>query len=120
MKALLDTNILIDYLKGMNEARDEIARYDQPLMSPISWMEVMVGTTPEDEPLVRGFLAQIQQVSIDASVGEEAVTIRREYGIRLPDAIIWASARVNDALLVSRNTRDFPQDAPGVRVPYVL
>jgi len=42
------------------------------------------------------------------------------YGMRLPDALIWASAQHESALLVSRNTRDFPADAPGVRVPYQL
>ncbi len=37
---------------------------------------------------------------------------------RLPDAIIWATAREASALLVTRNTKDFPADVPGVRVPY--
>ena len=31
---------------------------------------------------------------------------------------IWATAQVHSMLLVSRNTKDFPADAPGVRVPY--
>jgi hypothetical protein len=38
--------------------------------------------------------------------------------MRLPDAIIWASAKSENALLVSRNSKDFPADAPGVRMPY--
>ena len=33
-------------------------------------------------------------------------------------AIVWASARTESALLVTRNTRDFPADEPGVRLPY--
>jgi hypothetical protein len=40
--------------------------------------------------------------------------------MRLPDAIIWASAQKENALLVSRNTKDFPVDAPGIRIPYTL
>jgi predicted nucleic acid-binding protein len=43
----------------------------------------------------------------------------RAFGrLRLPDAVIWASARAESALLVTRDTRDFPGDDPGVRIPY--
>lgn len=32
--------------------------------------------------------------------------------------IIWATAQSESALLITRNTKDFPDDLPGVRVPY--
>lgn len=118
MKALLDTNILIDYLNGVDAARREISLYRQPMISPITWMEVMVGVAEDEEPVVRAFLSRFTQVEIDSDVAETAVAIRREHNIRLPDAIIWASAQRNNALLVTRNSRDFPEDHPGVRVPY--
>ena len=51
-------------------------------------------------------------------VTEQAVALRREHRIRLPDAIIWATARASGALLVTRNTKDFPANDPGIRVPY--
>ncbi len=120
MKALFDTNILIDYLNGIEQARLELRRYDQPLISPISWMEVLVGTNHEDEPLVRRFLARLQPVPIDQAVAEHAITLRKTYRMRLPDAIIWASAKTSGALLVSRNTRDFPASEPDVRIPYSI
>lgn len=118
MKALLDTNILIDYLNGIEAARDEIGRYDTRLISTITWMEVMAGTSESDEATVRAFLSGFQQVPVNGDVAELAVKIRREQRIRLPDAIIWATARSESALLVSRNSKDFPPDAPGVRMPY--
>ena len=118
MKALLDTNILVDYLNGVESARGEMARHDALLISAVSWMEVMVGATEEEEPAVRGFLAGFEQVPVDEAVAETAVILRREHGMRLPDAIIWASAKSREALLVSRNTKDFPADAPDVRAPY--
>jgi predicted nucleic acid-binding protein len=121
MKALLDTNILIDYLNGIEAARQEIRLYDKPLISPITWMEVMVGHRIDDDELkIRAFLDRFRQVEIDAEVAEQAVAIRRHHRIRLPDAIIWASARKEDALLVSRNHKDFPSDDPGIRIPYKL
>ena len=59
-----------------------------------------------------------KKISIDSEIAGIAVTIRRRFKIRLPDAIIWASAQRENALLVSRNTKDFPVDSPGVRAPY--
>ncbi|ORJ55840.1 type II toxin-antitoxin system VapC family toxin [Geothermobacter hydrogeniphilus] len=120
VKALLDTNILIDYLNGIEQAREELDRHDRLLVSVITWMEVMVGATAEEDAPVRAFLSRFEVVSINPEIAERAVEIRRQTGIRLPDAIIWASAQCEDALLVSRNSRDFPPDAPGVRVPYLL
>lgn len=118
VKALLDTNILIDYLNGIDAAHEELGRYETVLISTISWMEVMVGVDEADEAIVRGFLSRFVQVPLTGAVAEKAVAIRRQTRIRLPDAIIWASAKGEDALLVSRNSRDFPVDAPGVRMPY--
>ena len=120
MKALLDTNILIDYLNGIEAAQEEIWRYETPLISTITWMEVMVGVNEGEQQTVRSFLSRFSQIDIDAKVAEIAVSIRREFKIRLPDAIIWASARRENALLVSRNTKDLPVDSPEVRVPYEL
>lgn len=53
-------------------------------------------------------------------MAESAVQIRRAQRIRLPDAIIWATAQVHDATLVTRNTKDFPPSQPGIRLPYTL
>jgi len=120
MKALFDTNILIDYLNGIEAAREEIERYERPLISPITWMEVMVGAQKDEEQPIRGFLQRFSQVPLDTTVAERAVAIRRIQRMRLPDAIIWGSAQSQDALLVTRNTRGFPADAPDVRIPYQL
>nr|VFJ88550.1 MAG: hypothetical protein BECKH772A_GA0070896_1000920 [Candidatus Kentron sp. H]VFJ90580.1 MAG: hypothetical protein BECKH772B_GA0070898_1001020 [Candidatus Kentron sp. H]VFJ96720.1 MAG: hypothetical protein BECKH772C_GA0070978_1000820 [Candidatus Kentron sp. H] len=120
VKALLDTNILIDYLNGEEAAREEIHRYERPMISTITWMEVMAGVEEDERRPVQSFLSRFSQVPIDTNVAEIAVSIRRNHRIRLPDAIIWASAKQQDALLVSRNTKDFPADTPGVRVPYRL
>ncbi|MBK8970931.1 MAG: type II toxin-antitoxin system VapC family toxin [Hahellaceae bacterium] len=120
MKALFDTNILIDYLNGVEKAREELLRYEQRFISPITWMEVMVGVQKENETVVRKFLATFEQVVINQDVAERAVGIRRNNRIRLPDAIIWASAHVKNALLVTRNVKDFPPGEPGVRIPYTV
>lgn len=121
MRALLDTNILVDYLAGIEGAREELGRYPAPSISAITWMEVMVGAADEREAgRLRSFLSGFRLVPIDEAVSEIAVGIRREHRIRLSDAIIWASARRIEGLLVTRNTKDFAADDPGVRVPYSI
>ena len=120
MKALFDTNILIDYLNGIEAARDELGRYEWRLISLVSWMEVMVGAQGGDEPTVRGFLARFRCVGVDAEIAERAVVIRRNLRLKLPDAIVRATAARESALLITRNTKDFGADDPGVHMPYRL
>jgi predicted nucleic acid-binding protein len=120
VKALFDTNILIDYLGGVGAAKKEFARYEYKAISTITWMEVLVGTTTDDEAAIRAWLGSFDVIALDTPIANRAVEIRKQRRIRLPDAIVWASAEVNSLLLVSRNTKDFPADEPGVRVPYKL
>jgi predicted nucleic acid-binding protein len=116
--ALFDTNILIDFLNGIEAAREEIALYDNKAISPITWMEVMVGAG-EDAPRIKTFLSGFRLVAIDSDVAAEAGRIRQSRKMKLPDAIILASARTSHRLLITRNTKDFPSDVEGeVRTPY--
>jgi hypothetical protein len=118
VKPLFDTNILIDFLNGVEEARAEIGRYDNPAISVISWMEVMVGASEKAADGTRTFLSRFQLIGLDEAVAEAAVVLRRVHRMKLPDAIVWASARVSGRLLVTRDERGFPIDDPGVRSPY--
>lgn len=120
MRALLDTNILIDYLNGIAEAKDEIARYEQPLISLITWMEVLVGAQPDEEAEVKRFLRRFVRIDLHNAIAERAVVLRRSRRIKLPDAIVWATAIDQGALLVTRNTKDFSAKDSGVRVPYLV
>jgi predicted nucleic acid-binding protein len=120
VSVLFDTNILIDYLNGVEQAKIELERYSDKAISLITWMEVMVGATPETEEILRGFLNGFVNLPIDERVSNCAVILRKKHKIKLPDAIVWATAQVDKRLLVTRNTKDFSQDEPGIRVPYRL
>lgn len=120
VKALFDTNVLIDYLNGIDAAAQELGRYASKAISIITWMEVMAGAAPEEEAAVRAWLQSFEVLALDEATAERAVAIRKARRIRLPDAVIWATAQVDGRLLVSRNTKDFPETEPGVRLPYVL
>ena len=117
---LFDTNILIDYLSGIPQARVEMERYSRRAISIVTWMEVMAGTTREDERQVRAFLLTFSVLPVTTEVAERAFDLRRQRKIKLPDAIIQATAQVEGRLLITRNTRDFPGHDPDIRIPYRL
>jgi hypothetical protein len=120
VRAVFDTNILVDYLRGHQQSSIELALYETPAISVITWMEVMAGTTTESEKITRAFLQSFDLLEIEAKIAERAVLIRKAKRIKLPNAIIWATAQVHQCLLITRNTRDFDANDPGVRVPYTL
>jgi hypothetical protein len=118
MKAVFDTNILIDYLLGYPEARVELQQYSNPQISIITKMEILVGAEEDTEEPIREFLGNFSVISINEEIAEIAVMIRKDYKIKLPDAIVWATAKCNNSLLVTRNTKDFPVQAADIKIPY--
>jgi predicted nucleic acid-binding protein len=121
MRAVFDTNILIDYLNGYEEAFRELENYSDLLVSRITWMEILAGASgPTEDRVAREFLWIFRIVEISPGVAEKAVHLRRERRLRLPDAIVLASAHENGCLIVTRDTTDFHTDWPEVRVPYQL
>ncbi len=120
VKALFDTNILVDYLNAVPKARIELRRYTERAVSIITWMEVMVGAAEDVEDATRSFLSTFEVIALDGEIAERAVNLHRDHRIKLPDAVIWATAQTRAMLLVTRNTRDFAADDPGIRMPYKL
>jgi predicted nucleic acid-binding protein len=118
VKALFDTNILIDFLNAVPPARDELNRYEAKAISIITWIEVLVGAPPLATRATRDFLDSLELIELNEKVAERAVRLRQQHRVKLPDAIVWASAEVHAMLLVTRDTRGFPPGDPGVRMPY--
>ena len=118
VKAVFDTNILIDYLNGIDAAREELARYRVRQISIITFIEVLVGAKAGEEKAIRGFLATFQIIGLSAEIAKEAIAIRKELRLKIPDAIVYATARSQGCLLVSRNTKEFKSEWPDIRVPY--
>lgn len=95
----------------MPAARHELDRYSDKAISIVTWMEVMAGAPELTERRTLRFLD-------GRAVAERAVTLRRQHRLKLSDAVVWASAQVRVMLLVTRDTKGFPADGPGVRMPY--
>lgn len=118
MKVLFDTNILIDYLLGHVEASKELEQYKIAQISIITKMEILVGASQDNEEIIRDFLSYFIIIALNEEIAEIAVAIRKSHKIKLPDAIIWATAKYTSSLLVTRNTKDFPAHASDIKVPY--
>lgn len=119
MKAVFDTNILVDYLNGIEEAKTELSRYKTRLVSVITQIEILVGVEDEEEErAVRSFLSTFQMKELTEGISEEAVKVRRETRMKVPDAIVCATARSEGCLIITRNKKDFKPEWPDVRIPY--
>ena len=120
VSALFDTNILIDYFNNVPQARDEISRYPDGAISIVTWIEVMAGAPPQHEAMTRAGLADFSIVPLDEQVADIAARLRQLHRLKLPDAVIWASAQARGHLLITRDAKDFPANDPAIRVPYRL
>jgi hypothetical protein len=119
VKAVFDTNILVDYLKGVSAAREELQQYRIRQISIITFIEVMVGAkNAAEESAIRGFLATFEVLELSAEIAQEAIAIRQELRLKIPDAIVYATARTQGCMLVSRNTKELKEDWPDIRIPY--
>ena len=120
MQAIFDTNILINYLMGYEQAKIELKQYNSPQISIITKMEVLIGTTEDNEEIIRDFLDNFIIIPLNEDIAEIAVEIRKKNKIKLPDAIIWATAKYKNSLLITRNIKDFSIQSADIKIPYYI
>lgn len=121
----LDANILIDSLLEYDPAQREMTRIAESgarmWISRMAWIEVL---SKGNDAVVRDavmFLSRFGLDEIDDEISHRAAALRRERPrLKSPDAIILATAQIRGRVLVTRNTKDFPAEMPGIRVPYTL
>jgi predicted nucleic acid-binding protein len=119
MKAVIDSDVLIDFLQGLDAAAAEIDRYDDPCYSVISWMEVMIGAETDAERFAAETLFDsLRRIELSAEIARRAVDLRRTLRLKLPDAIVLATADREGCILVTRNAHDFDPHDPRIRIPY--
>ena len=122
---LFDTNIFIDMLNGVHQATVELSTYDHPAISTITYMELRAGQAvrPHEAPILDAVLDEFAVLPLDPQVTELAIEIRGASlvtgpKVKLPDAIIAATAAAYNIPVVTRNPRDFAWTGIQVHVPY--
>jgi predicted nucleic acid-binding protein len=68
----------------------------------------------EDQISVEHLLGFFELIELDEPVAREAISLRQQHRLKLPDATIWAAAKLRDSLLVTRGSRDFPIGETGI------
>jgi predicted nucleic acid-binding protein len=117
---LLDTTILIDVLRGEAPALAWLEQQERPHISVISWIEVLMGCREGETGRVEAWLETFPRLPLDDAIALESVRLRQHHGLKIPDAIILATARCADLSLATRNSRDVPLTLGGVMHPYGL
>jgi hypothetical protein len=112
MQCLFDSNILIYHLNGeLNEKGTNLleeALTDEGAYSVISKIELLgFAQSEEDEAQGRKLLSYLLEIPLNSEIAEQTIQIRKAYKIKLPDAIIAATALINGFMVVSRNKKDF-------------
>ncbi|MFC1812457.1 type II toxin-antitoxin system VapC family toxin [Thermodesulfobacteriota bacterium] len=106
--ALLDSNIIV-YLSKRKVPLSFLDQFDEHNISVITYMEVLgyQFQDPREEEFIREILEVFRILFIDQKIADIAIEIRRKWRIKLPDAIIAATAKALNLYLVTRNIDDF-------------
>ena len=121
-RLLLDTDVLVDYLRDRDEAVTYLeAHAESILISAVTVAELYAGVREGTERhRLAQFLAVMEIIPVDAAIAQKGGLYRRDYGpshgVGLADALIAATAELHQARLVTLNARHFPMME--VVVPY--
>ncbi len=118
MRWLLDTNVWIDAHAGRPDAGRVFAKAQATQgawlgFSSITKIEALgfAGLSPQDDKALRELLAQFEELPVLPAVVHEAIRLRKLHKMKTPDAIIAATALLQQAEVVTRNVGDFKKVA---------
>ena len=111
---LCDTCVLIDFLKGKTEIHQKLSHdREQGLgMSSVTYMELMVGALNKREvSIIKKAFADFEILEISESISIKAKNLiekfTKSHGLKIPDALIGATALELGLPLYTTNIKDF-------------
>ena len=124
-EVLLDSDILIDHLRGYEPARQYLKRFEagevQGSLSIITVAELAAGQMrqAEEEAKVQRLLALFTHIDLNFAIAWRGGEIRRHYQTRFADTLIAATALMHNLQLATRNLQHFtPIEGLQVEKPY--
>ncbi len=96
---------------------DDLLEYERPAISAITEIELLCWKAPTEKDLaaLHKFISDALVIELEQPIKLKTAELRKAYKIKLPDAIIAATALVYDLTLLTRNTADF-KDITGLRI----
>lgn len=114
IRVVMDTNILIDHLRGVDAAREIITRVKnkelEACISALTEAELLSGKEYEIERKRKDIIELIHfftKLDIDNAIAQKTGEYRRKYGYSIQDSIIAATAFVSKCKLWTKNVQDF-------------
>lgn len=114
IKYLWDTNTVIYYLQQQFPPQaevfiDNLLMEARPCISAITEIELLCwkAATEKDMEVLRGFIHDALVIELERPIKLKTADIRKQHNIKLPDAIIAATALIYDLTLITRNSSDF-------------
>ena len=110
---LVDTNVLIEILKGKHKTLAHMERLGEaPALSSVSLMELYYGAFNKSEiKQIEKFASLFELIPISKRVSFKATELVRDYSkshnLDIPDSLIAATALVNNCKLLTYNIKDF-------------
>jgi predicted nucleic acid-binding protein len=122
---LLDTTVLVDYLRGHDDARSlvrSLVAEDDGGASEVVRFELLAGAHPEELDVIERAADALSWFDVDEPIARRAAQLARAYrpshsGIDDVDYLIAATAVELEAELVTTNVRHYPM-LPGLEPPY--
>jgi len=110
----LDTNILIGFFKGDPAVRRALERFDSLRIPALAYAEFMVGLPYESQRAAvdEAIDALFDIVHTDRALCQQAAVLRRTMRLKIPDAMIYATARAGGGVLITAD-RDFTRGLTG-------
>jgi predicted nucleic acid-binding protein len=106
---LIDSNILIEYigllLPQKIHSKISLIIDEEFNISFINKIEVLGHSSSNEE--IEAFIKAASTYNITSDIIDETIRLRKLVKIKLPDAIVAATAIVNNLILITRNTDDF-------------
>ena len=110
-KVLLDTNVLIYASKALLDLEKLSKRYDVFFVSIITYMEIYAYDFVNAAELdaINKIFEALEIINIDLELSNQAILYRKNKikKIKLPDALVLASAKIVNADLLTNNHKDF-------------
>ncbi len=117
MSALVDTSVLVDYLRGVQPARELLRgafeREEVVAASVLTRIELSIGMRQSERAATDALVGALRWLTVDDAIAERADVLARRYGrshsgIDAVDYCVAASALVNELELWTLNVRHFP------------
>jgi predicted nucleic acid-binding protein len=110
-KALLDTNVIILLSKQGIDVDSLLASYDEFYVSIITYMETYgyEFKNSDEKDIIDAFFELVEVVDVNQSIAQNVIVYKtaKKRKIKLPDAIILATAKYLGADLLSDDWDDF-------------